>query len=797
MAGVAFDAMENLGTAQVSVLARKFTLRRAAFERAKNEAEAFFQSGKRLLSEEAFRALRHAVRLEQPPIPTPEAQPAIFQNYAAASGEMINARKQLNGTLLQEVNFARGQLLKLARTFLPRHLIFSAAGGRELLKTLLTDEQPNEQILSSRNCRAGERERHLLLYLQRVCTKNDSFSEFGPTGWGTADPSAAEIKFAPAPGIAARETFLERWTALLVATAVNADPVVFAELCPRLSPQGRIENAGFVFTDRGEVTPLSEEMRNLLVRCDGRTPVHALGVPNEQIRALIDQRFLECAEEVPAMDPHAFEKLLEDLKRWRPGRAREQWTAVLQPLVELPAKFAQAKKTGDRLEILNDARARLRLVGPERQTSGRALYAALNPLGEECVRDCNFVIPETLIDEVAIQAAPWIDLWRDTYAFVASRVAAGLTRIWREVPKQSGVVRFPAFLRACEAANLPLAGAGLVGLAHFAFQEVKLAFHEMIQPHANDSEYELTLADCHFVRRDFDYPKFDEYTYPSADLQLSARNMEAVNRGEYQWLLAELHPPAALLHHGAFWSCPDLAALTQAFESTVFNQPNFHFGFFPADFTAHTTIRIFDALPKLTNFVAPQRSNPKWKTVRPADAEVYLDDASGDVCLRRHDTGEHLGSFARAWLIPLGFHPFQFGFAPHTPRLRCGKVIVQRRSWSINFEELARGDFSGISTDLVLALEKLRSAKGWPRHIYIRPTEQALRRSGAEGRDKDTKPVFIDLESYLSLEIFYRWLKKAGELEVTEMFPDADHLCWQEADGRRTFELRTLIVPRG
>ena len=67
-----------------------------------------------------------------------------------------------------------------------------------------------------------------------------------------------------------------------------------------------------------------------------------------------------------------------------------------------------------------------------------------------------------------------------------------------------------------------------------------------------------------------------------------------------------------------------------------------------------------------------------------------------------------------------------------------------------------------------------------PRLVYIRPTEQALRRSGAEGRDKDTKPVFIDLESYLSLEIFHRWLVKAGELEVTEMLPTPEHLCWQE-----------------
>ena len=106
------------------------------------------------------------------------------------------------------------------------------------------------------------------------------------------------------------------------------------------------------------------------------------------------------------------------------------------------------------------------------------------------------------------------------------------------------------------------------------------------------------------------------------------------------------------------------------------------------------------------------------------------------------------------------------------------------------------GNFTGVSRDLVVAIERLRAARGLPRFVYIRPTEQALRRSGAEGRDKDTKPVFIDLESYLFIEIFHRWLTKAGEIEVTEMLPDPNHLLWQEADGRRTFELRTLIVPR-
>src|SRR5207253_9629252 len=88
----------------------------------------------------------------------------------------------------------------------------------------------------------------------------------------------------------------------------------------------------------------------------------------------------------------------------------------------------------------------------------------------------------------------------------------------------------------------------------------------------------------------------------------------------------------------------------------------------------------------------------------------------------------------------------------------------------------------GVSRDLVLALERLRAEKEWPRYVYIRPSEQVLRRSGVEGRDKDTKPVVIDLESYLFLEIFHRWLTKAGELEVSEMLPGPDDLLWREAN---------------
>jgi hypothetical protein len=794
MAGAPFEMLERLATPETISVARELLVRKEALAKASTEAENFFRSPERLLSEQAFRALRAAVRLRRAPAVMTHPQPPVFTNYVEAAANVSAAESKLDAALERELGGARGALLESARILLPRHLIFGGGGVRELLAHLLGMSVSSP--LARRNARAGDRERHMLLYLQRIAAKNDTFSEFGPTGWGKIERELDGIRLAPRPGIAAREAFLERWTAHAIAGVMNADPEVFAELSPRLNPSCRIDDQGFVVINNGETISLTSEEVEIVKQCNGKTSVHALPASPETIREFVEKNILRCAVEVPALDPHAFAVLRDDAKKWRDRDARAKWLPILRSIAGLPGKFAGAVELKDRQEILDDARSRLQSLGAVRKPSDRFLYSATNPIGEECFRECGFATSEELINEVAIEAAAWIDFWRDSYAFIASRVAAGLRQVLENASSKKTALPLPAFLRACATAKLPLEGPGLVAPAVMAFQEVKTAFRERLRPHADVEEYELTAEDCHVVRQNFQYPKFDEYTYPSADLQIAAKSIEAVGRGDYQWILAELHPPAALLHHCMYWACPDKAALHDALARTVAGKPNFHFGFFAADFTAHTAVRLFDALPELSNFVAPQRANPSWRTLPPAETEVYVDETSGDVCLRKMRTSEYLGSFARAWIIPLGFHPFQFGLAPHTPRLRCGRVVVQRRTWTVTREEFPPGDYTGISRDLVLAVERLRAQRNLPRFIYIRPTEQALRRSGAEGRDKDTKPVFVDLESYLFLEIFYRWLTKSGELEVTEMLPDPDHLLWREPDGRRTFELRTLIVPR-
>lgn len=786
-AGVPFESLKEVQSTGTAAATRELIITEAIFGRAKKKALELLQRPKNGLSPELFHELRHAVRNNQPLRSELNAIPIEASDYARAALARERAGKRLAEILSDELERARAALLAASREFLPRYLTFAAPSVQQLLLSIESDPSP-------RNKRARERERHLLLYLQRIAAKNDTFSEFGPSSWGRIDSGICGIQFNPAPGIAKREAFLERWTAHVLAAAINSDPETFPELRPRPNPNGRLTGNTFVFTDTGERHELEPDQLSLLGRCDGSTPAYALTESYDALRDLVIKRVVIAAIEVPALDPFAFEVLHKDVAAWRAGAPRTRWLPIIQSLGELPRRFAALSATDQRQQVLTEARAQLATFAPARKAGQRSLYSATNPIAEECFRQTEFVIGEKLINEVAEQAEPWIDFWRDTYAFVASRVAAGLRLIMEKMPLKDEALPLPAFLRACEIGKLPLTGPGLVGLAHLAFQEIKEAFRERMKGNENLAEYELTTDNCHFVRDHFQYEKFDEFTYPSADLQLAAESVEAISRGDYRWILSELHPPAALLHHGGYWSCPDMPQLGAALSSVAGKA--FHFGFFAADFTAHTAVRVFDAIPELMTFAAPQRAHPHWKRFPPAQTEVYIDQGTGDVRLRHVETREDLGSFARNWVIPLGFHPFQFGMSPQMPRLRCGQVIVQRRAWTVSSEELGSGDFSGVSCDLVKAVEKLRAMKDWPRFVYIRPTEQALRRSGAEGRDKDTKPVFIDLESYLFLEIFHRWLTKSGQLEVTEMLPAPSDLWWRERDGGRTFELRTLIVPR-
>src|SRR5260370_23894363 len=87
------------------------------------------------------------------------------------------------------------------RRAIPQRLIFFFSSRRRHTRfkcdwssdVCSSDLNNADAALPPRNSRTRERERHLLLYLQRVAAKNDTFSEFGPSGWGKISKSVSEI----------------------------------------------------------------------------------------------------------------------------------------------------------------------------------------------------------------------------------------------------------------------------------------------------------------------------------------------------------------------------------------------------------------------------------------------------------------------------------------------------------------------------------------------------------------------------------------------------------------------------
>ncbi|HLW35110.1 MAG TPA: hypothetical protein VKS98_05580, partial [Chthoniobacterales bacterium] len=223
MAGVPFDTVEQLATPKTSAAAKNLLFRRQEFCKCAQAVNRFLQSRGRDLSKELYRAWKKTLHHGAPPPPEPALD--VFERIRVSSREMGEAESCLNDCMQNELGKSRAALHEAAGKILPAYLVFTDAAMRDRLNKEFCSNLPPH-----RNKQARARERHVLLYLQRVCAKNDSLSAFGPEGWGNIQKAEPTIRLAPKPGITHRETFLERWTAHAAAVAINADAEVDSKI---------------------------------------------------------------------------------------------------------------------------------------------------------------------------------------------------------------------------------------------------------------------------------------------------------------------------------------------------------------------------------------------------------------------------------------------------------------------------------------------------------------------------------------------------------------------------------------
>ena len=784
--GVAFDVLERLGTPQVSEAARRLALLEREAEVAAEAALA------RLREEVPDRTLQQFLKRKlkkRIEIPADKQMPWL-DGYDRAVRAARGSATELEDLVWREYERVQADLLREGARELPDFLAIESEGFADDLERMV---ETAASTAGHGNSDRRKLDRTLALYLQRVCAKNDSLSRFGPYAWGTVVPGEA-VRIQPLPGIVQRRVEIERWVVIGLVAQMNADADVRPEACPRLHPHGCFEGSELHRLDEDRVIVLTAKEAAIVARCDGLVPAHQLG-DLALLAELAERGVLRWELERLAIDVSPLASLQADVERWRGGPARERWRAILDEIAELARRFEVDVTAAGRRQIIAELRTRLESLEVEKRGDRlRTLYAARNPINENCLQAATITLGARTIQAVVDDATPWFELFRDAAAFAAARAFHQLHAIIAEAPRHGGKLRYSTLARLAQAHGLPSIenGSWHVRSGAETFEVIKRDFAEVLAGRLDAPEWQLTADDCAVLRRRHQFPPVGELSHASADLQISAASAEEAEAGRVEWIIAELHFGPTLVQHASYWGCPDKPALHAALARLMENKPFCVRDCF-FDAPVHTCGEAAMAAMPHATYVGAGRPKPGWRTVRPADAEVVVDEEHCDVRLRAG--GEDLGSMIRTLRLLSGLHPFfPLERDGHTPRLRVGNVVVQRQSWHLESDAIGERPH-GVSAAFISRLERERATRGIPRRVYVRPVPGRLTGTWA-ARDKDNKPIYVDLESVMFLDILERRLRKYGALVLTEMSPSPEQLLWRLPSGGFTFELRTNVVPR-
>ncbi len=276
------------------------------------------------------------------------------------------------------------------------------------------------------------------------------------------------------------------------------------------------------------------------------------------------------------------------------------------------------------------------------------------------------------------------------------------------------------------------------------------------------------------------------------DLLIAASSAEAINRGEYDWVLGELHLASNTMESRVFYEQhpdpPRLVALEQA---------------------VHDGNRVYIVPPKEWDVVT-SRTYPPSALLAPdylywslhADsggmpgpvipvAAMHV-ERGGDELFVRFRTGqgripllEVCGELLSAAVVN-AFRPLPR--SAHLPRVTMDQLVLCRETWTFAAREIGWAWMKDEPS-------RYRQARNW-RAAQELP-ERAFYRVAIED-----KPVYLDFTSLVLVNLFAKTVRRAAEHQVpdvslTEMLPDLGETWLTDHDGAGyTAELRMIAVSR-
>ena len=625
---------------------------------------------------------------------------------------------------------------------------------------------------------AAERafERRLYAFAQRLASKNETTSFFGPLTYGEVAGEGEGVSFGPEhpSGVVKREAFFAFWAAAALAKTASSRPAIRQALAVRRVPvSSAVRRGEYVeaWGPRGRPEELPERTSTVFFAVDDVRTVAGLAAHCELPEAVIETevRKLERLGLVRRLlEPRSTTaRPLEDLAgHLPPGPEGEAWRQVL---ARFDAHLRAFEKAGlaERPGILRAAEASFtETTGlPARRSAGQT-YADRTLLYEDCLGDLQPMrmgLPAAARLEEALApamrlAASYGHLRHQAVRLLASEVVSALP----------APVPFLSFAAALDARITQGALRAFDGRPRSLLQSLEARVARAAE---GGRVARLTAATLRELA-----PERGPGRFASPDVMLARRP-----DGSLLYVLGEVHPYVfAWGSQGHF--APDRERFLAPFREDL--------GPWGGPARIATVLRrrrhkglVSDAFPGLFIEISGRSVDDPGRRVAIADLHVVL-GAQGPQLMGPHgpltlysgeDDHPHLRVFAPP---PVELPPVRLG--AHTPRIEVGDCVLQRERW-----ELAEGDHSALvhaRTAAALAVEvaALRESLQLPRWLFaMSPTE--------------VKPLCIDLASPLAQAHLQRLLS-LGRLGISEMLPGPEELWLARRAGPHTSELRLAMV---
>lgn len=650
--------------------------------------------------------------------------------------------------------------------------------------------------------RSDDRRRaHLCaMYLQRMCTKNESTSFFGPVFWAVVGGPA--VVFDPGePGRAVLQTYWTHWATQALADVVATDPTVQPELRPLIRPDAVCRDGAWwrvgygdhpILLERAE-GPSTHLQRYVLDRCDGVRTVadHAAeaGAPLDDVLDAIDllakDGLVLTGIPVPAglIDPFGW---LRSVVAAMPGDVGTRWVAVLDSLAEQTAAVSGAIGLGARRD-LRDALASTfttRTGMPAERNAGRH-YADRSVLVEDGAFPWSrFDLGGELRTYVKTELPPVLDLFFEL-PLARRRRRVSLVEEWftarfgrRSVPLD---VVAAAAAESGLASRLCAADDELVRCGPSAISDLLLAEPDRPAVTWSREQVETRAAAV----------DFDTWCVAGADIFFAAPDIESINQGAFTPVVGEVHGLHDQLLQG-LWPAlhPERVAMEQEIGAVVQGLAE---GTICDPVLGHwrKTMARSDVLPQIEFLTVG--TSPTASRSRSADLTVaFVDDELALLCPRLGRVfltrpplhswdDEHESIFAPftgARIVCAEDVLRDVAAVPHLPRVTLGRTVVHRETWRLAPPRSDPGRWRSLQPENQTRVQRLWDERGLPDQVYAKFPGQP-------------KPVFVDRNAPVLVDVFARHLTRATDaVTVTEMLPAPTDLWLRDHTGRHTSEFR-------